>query len=286
MKKVVIFGKNAFLAKGFSDIIEHQEFQLEWFSKGVNSKIDNVIHGCYSEILDNIYFQKEYDVLVNFAILKDQSIEENIKYIDHLLRFAKLKKISKFVHFSSVIVYPYGSSNIDEYSQIEDISITRKGHYAKLKIAVDNYILNEQSNYNFQISLVRSGYVFDQHNFPNFSKKLFGNFRLLLGNSSSVLPTIEKSKLHQGLIKLFLLEKMPLVCHFFTNHGTNRRDFTLSKYPKSRLFSLSAGILILMPKYIFYHYPSLSLFRNRVESLFVNSNFSSLLTMNKLNIKF
>lgn len=286
LKKAILFGKNAFVAKGLSEILEEGKFQVDWFSRGVESRSGNIIFGSTATILDNGFFQDRYDILVNFVILKDQSIEENIHFIDSLLKLAASKGISKLIHFSSVMVYPYESKKIDENSQIEDFSRTNKGNYAQIKIAVDDYILKESQKYDFEVSLVRPGYVFDQTHLPNFSKKIFGNIRILLGDSRSILPTIEKSKLHLGLIQLFEVDKMPLVCHFFSNSGTNKLKFTLAKFPNTRIIIINKIILWLMPKIIFNLFGFTRLLRNRFESLFIRTNFSSSITMDILKIKF
>lgn len=286
LKKAILFGKNSFVAKGLSEILNEDKFQVDWFSRGINSRDDNIIFGSNATLLANKFFQDRYDILVNFVILKDQSIEENIQFIDRLLKFAALKGISKLIHFSSVMVYPYESKMIDENSQIEDFSRSNKGNYAQIKIAVDDYILKESQKYNFEISLVRPGYVFDETHLPNFSKKIFGNIRILLGDSKSVLPTIERTKLHLGLLELFEVDKMPLVCHFFSNYGTNKLQFTLVKYPNTRIISINKIILLLMPKIIFNRFGFTRLLRNRFESLFIRTNFSSTITMDILKVKF
>jgi hypothetical protein len=286
LKKAILFGKNAFVAKGLSEILDEDKFQVDWFSRGVNSRSGNIIFGSTATLLANEFFQDRYDILVNFVILKDQSIEENIQFIDSLLKFAALKGISKLIHFSSVMVYPYESKMIDENSHIEDFSRTTKGHYAQIKIAVDDYILKESQKYDFEVSLVRPGYVFDQTHQPNFSKKIIGNIRILLGDSKSVLPTIEKTKLHLGLLQLFEGNKMPLVCHFFSNYGTNKLEFTLAKYPNTRIINVNRIIMWLMPKIIFNRFDFTRLLRSRFESLFIRTNFSSIKTMDILKVKF
>jgi hypothetical protein len=284
LKKAILFGKNAFVAKGLSEILDVDKFQVDWFSRGVNSRSGNIIFGSTATLLNNEFFQDRYDILVNFVILKNQSIEENIQFIDSLLKFAALKGISKLIHFSSVMVYPYESKMIDENSQIEDFSRTIKGHYAQIKIAVDDYILKESQKYDFEVSLVRPGYVFDQMRLPNFSKPLVGNIRLLLGDQNSILPTIQKQKLQLGLIRLLEMDHLPHVLHLFEDGGTNKLAFTKEQYPNSKILTVNRRFFKVLPVALFKKSIKTKLLYSRIHSLFLDTTFHSKESMQSLKI--
>jgi hypothetical protein len=285
-KKIICFGKNSFVANGFdSHILKHNR-KVDWFSRGKESKVRNVIYGKIDEILNNSYFDDEYETLINFVILKDCSIEQNLVFIDNLLKLGTKLQIKKFIHFSTVMTYSYQADNIDEYSEIEDLHKTWKGNYAKIKIAVDKFIMENEEKYDFQISIVRPGYVYDSFQSPNFSVSSLGKFRFLIGDKKSILPTVEKNELHFALISLANLDELPKVAHFFKEGGTNKFFYTKNIYPKSVLIFLNGFIFFMIPKYIFSFSEKSRILYSRLESMFIRTYFSSKKTCSLLKIKF
>ena len=122
--KVLVIGKNSFVASNLHKKVEESNFYFDWFSRGNESRFGNVIFGQTDSISNNSFFLDRYDVLVNFAILKNESIQENLDFLDSLLEIAKKAGVKKFIHFSSMMVYPYDCQYIDENSIIESITFS------------------------------------------------------------------------------------------------------------------------------------------------------------------
>lgn len=275
---ILAIGKNSYVASGFNDLINQEGLNITWFSRGPDSILNNVVFGSTENILQNNYFDDNYDCLINFAVLKDKSIQDNIVFISNLLNLAKNKGVKKFIHFSTVMVYPYNKNNIDENSKMEESASTWKGHYAKIKIAVDDYILKNISNYDFDICLLRPGYVYDDLHQPSFSKKIFSRYRLLFGDKKSIMPTISKDDLHVFLVKLVTSQSSIRIAHVFADGGTNRYYFSKFRYPSAYFIILPSWLFKIIPIKLVSFFRVTRLFYSRIESVFMTTEFNSRIT--------
>lgn len=283
MYRILCFGKNSFIASQFESSLENQSIYIDWFSRGVESRIGNVVYGSIDNIEKNPFFIDNYDCVINFAILKNSSIDDNVNFIKIITNFCLKYKVKKFLHFSSPMVYSYNSMYIDEYSKIEDLNITWKGHYAKIKLATDKYLIESCNNFTFDICILRPGYVYEFYKQVKFSIKIYGNIRILLSDRKSVLPTICKKQLHSSLIKIIFSNNLPRVIHLFENGGTNKYLFTKNTYPRSFIISINYLLFLIIPKYLFKYSSKSRLFYSRIEGLFIQSKFYSYHSIKFLN---
>ena len=143
MKKILICGYNSYAAKDLSEILLNYGFEVDCFSRGEEARIGNKITGNVFNILDNKYLDERYDIVINFIIIKDSNIDENIKYIKSLDRFCAERGINRLLQISSISVYSNDLKYVNEESEIEYDPIT-KGGYASIKIAVDQFLLKNK----------------------------------------------------------------------------------------------------------------------------------------------
>lgn len=87
MNNILICGAHSFVAAGLSQKLKEENFVVEYFSRGENKRIDSVIYGKYQEIDRNIFFDSKYQTVINFAVIKDKTVEANINYIKSLIEF-------------------------------------------------------------------------------------------------------------------------------------------------------------------------------------------------------
>lgn len=285
MKKILIFGKNSFVASGIEENLIKNGYEVDFFTRGEENRKKNIIFGKIENILGNPFFSDEYNTVINYVVLKDQGIQENIKFIENLLNFCEDHKVKKFVHFSSIMVYNYQEKTIDEYSKIEALDKTSKKGYGEIKIAVDEYLISVKDQYSFEIILVRPGYVLDETRACPFVKTLPLDIHLIKGNKLSKQPIVKKEDIHKALIKIISLENNLSVYHFFPNNNQTKYNFAKEKF---------RGKIITMPEFLFNNIPKffnkIGLFPkslySRFEGMYIKTIFSSNKTEEKLNLKF
>ena len=280
-KSVLICGATSFVAQGFSDLLKKKGFKIDTFSRGKNGNIN----GCYTEIDKNEGLSEHYDVVVNFAVLKDTPVENNIKYVKALTKMCIEKGVRKLIHFSSIMVYGYKDMIVLEETPIEKSSETYKKGYAEIKIAVDEYLRSLKESLPFELVLVRPGYVLADNRPCPFIKRLPLGICIIKGNKNSKQPIVKREEIHLALLKIIETEQNNDVYHFFPNNG-----MTKYKYAQETV----GGVIFTMPKWLFKSIPLLmckigvmpKALYSRFEGMYIESEFSSRLTEEKLNFKF
>ncbi len=276
MDKCLICGATSFVAKGFIELLYSKGYEVDTFGRK---------NGSYLEIDKNKDLSTHYDYVVNFAILKDQSLNENIAFIEALFRLCRLKEVKKLIHFSSIMVYNYHLGRVDENSPIETVSETMMDGYGKIKIAVDEYINGVKNTQPFETILVRPGYVLASGRPAPFIKHLVGSISVILGNKKSKQPVVRREDIHSALIKMIETGENLPVYHLFQNNNVTKYEFARKTV---------GGVILTLPKPIFEGIPHLfmkiGLIRKslyiRFDGMYNYNVTSSELTEKKLNIKF
>lgn len=285
MNNILICGAHSFVAAGLSQKLKEENFVVEYFSRGENKRIDSVIYGKYQEIDRNIFFDSKYQTVINFAVIKDKTVEANINYIKSLIEFCKKHQVKKLIHFSSIMVYSYKQKEVNENTPIETLEETTKRGYGEFKIAVDQYLLSIKDKLPFELVLVRPGYVLADNRPCPFIKKLPFSISIIKGNKNSKQPIIRREDIYQALIKIIKTEKNDSIYHFFPNDNMTKYDYAKQT---------TKGIILTMPKWLFKDIPKFlakvriipqSLY-SRFEGMYIESHFSSQKTENKLKIIF
>lgn len=285
MAKILILGARSFVGYGLSATLEKRGHLVDLFSRGEEGKQDNVIYGDYLRICENPYFSAEYDAVINFAILKNQSVEENIQYIRSLIDFCKSHKVKKLIHFSSIMVYDYQAAVVDENTPAETRTITHKRGYGEIKIAVDEYLLSVRDKMPFELVLVRPGYVLANNRPCPFIINLPLGMHVIKGDKLSKQPIVRREDIHKALAAIIDTEKNDPVYHFFPSDG-----MTKYRYAKKTV----GGMILTMPKWLLERIPYAlaklhiipwSMY-SRFQGMYIYSDFQSVQTEKKLNIHF
>lgn len=201
MKKILICGHRSFVATGLMQTLKDKGMDVDCFSRGEEERNDNVVTGDVTKIEKN-QFLGSYDTVINFIILKEKSIEENINYIQSLLSFCKTKGVKNLLQISSISVYPNETIEVDENSEIEE-DYHNKGGYASIKVAVDRYLLSNPVE-GLNVSFVRPGYIYTKNREISKAGIFVSKFGLnvLLGDKKTTLPLINREVLHEALFRI------------------------------------------------------------------------------------
>lgn len=276
MKKILICGATSFVAKGFKELLIQQGFDVDTFGRK---------DGSYLEIDKNPMLADIYEAVVNFAVLKDQSIEDNVSYMKSLVKMCKQKQVKKLIHFSSIMVYSYHLGKLDENSPIDTVANTMMEGYGKIKIACDEFLNSVKQSLPFEVVMVRPGYVLADNRPAPFIKRLPCGASVILGNKKSRQPIVKREDIHLALLKIIETDKNLPVYHLFQNNDITKYNFAKQ----------TVGCLILvLPKFIFEGLPRLMMkmgmmkkaLYSRFDGMYNYNVASSTMTESKLNIKF
>lgn len=276
MKKILICGATSFVAKGFKEQLIQQGFEVDTFGRK---------DGNYLEIDKNPMLADSYEAVVNFAVLKDQSIEDNVSYMKSLVDMCKQKQVKKLIHFSSIMVYSYHLGKLDENSPIDTVANTMMEGYGKIKIACDEFLNSIKQSLPFEVVMVRPGYVLADNRPAPFIKRLPCGVSVILGNKKSRQPIVKREDIHLALLKIIETDKNLPVYHLFQNN-----DITKYNFAKQTV----GGLILVLPKFIFEALPRLMMkmgmmkkaLYSRFDGMYNYNVASSTMTESKLNIKF
>ena len=276
MKKILICGATSFVAKGFKELLILQGFDVDTFGRK---------DGSYLEIDKNPMLADSYEAVVNFAVLKDQSIEDNVSYMKSLVEMCKQKQVKKLIHFSSIMVYSYHLGKLDENSPIDTVANTMMEGYGKIKIACDEFLNSIKQSLPFEVVMVRPGYVLADNRPAPFIKRLPCGISVILGNKKSRQPIVKREDIHLALLKIIETDTNLPVYHLFQNN-----DITKYNFAKQTV----GGLILVLPKFIFEGLPRLMMkmglmkkaLYSRFDGMYNYNVASSTMTESKLNIKF
>ena len=276
MAKILICGATSFVANGFKELLLQKGYEVDTFGRR---------NGSYLEIDKNKDISKQYDAVVNFAVLKDQTMEENVRCMEALVKMCKEHEVKKLIHFSSIMVYNYHLGQLDENSPIETVADTMMEGYGKLKIAVDEYLNNVKIGLPFEVVMVRPGYVLADGRPAPFIKRLPCGINVILGNKKSKQPIVRREDIHKALVKIIETEKNLPVYHLFQNN-----DITKYAFAKQMV----GGLILTLPKAIFERIPYLMMklhiikpsLYSRFDGMYNYNVASSEMTEKKLKMQF
>lgn len=282
---ILICGATSFVARGIEPLLIDKGYHVDTFSRGAISKHGNVIYGDYISIADNEYLAPGYDSVINYAVIKDGTVESNLQYIKSLVKMCQDKGVKMLIHFSSVMSYGYHVGMINENTPSETLEETWKKGYGEFKIAVDQYLLSVKDILPFEVVLVRPGYVLAERRPCPFIKPLPFGLTLIKGDKSSKQPIVKREDIHQAILKIIEMDKNLPVYHLFPNDGMTKYRFARRQGYKH---------LIPMPRLIFKYLPWLMMkvgimtkaMYSRFDGMYNECDFESNITEEKLGIKF
>ena len=285
MSKILICGATSFVAKGLAELLRSKGHEIDVFSRGKISKNGKVITGNYLTIANNEYLAPVYDSVVNYAVIKDGTVESNLQYIKSLVKMCQDKGVKKLIHFSSVMTYGYHVGMINENTPIETLEETWKKGYGEFKIAVDQYLMSIRDSLPFEVILIRPGYVLADNRPCPFIRPLPLGLTLIKGDSESKQPIVKREEIHKAILKIIETDDNLPVYHFFPNDGMTKYRFAMQMGYKH---------LIPMPRLIFKYLPWFMMkmgimpkaMYSRFDGMYNECEFSSELTEKKLGIKF
>ncbi len=283
MATILICGHRAYAARGLKEVLESAGHNVLEFSRGCFERSGNVITGPVTSIDNNAYFNEDVDVVINFILLQQQNVEENVKYINSLLRFCVTKRVKRLIQISSISAYPNDCVLISENTPTET-DLKKKGGYGILKSAIDNRLKEAKNNVNFDIVFVRPGYIVaddNPHKYQGVAKFIGSNFSVLIGNKRSTLPIIHRDVLHKCLLEIstqtsplpvyLLVEGQGSTKYSYFKSQCNAKIIPLPKWPFVLIANLARYLHLISDKT-----------SSGIKGVFKVQKFDNTLTKNRL----
>ncbi len=202
-RNILLCGHRSFAAKGLVDKLNENNFFLTTFSRGSVAKSGTDVLGPVGQMLDNPYLEDSYDIVINYILLKQESIEQNRRYMEVLLKFCEDRSVKHFIHISSCSVYKNNARHVDENTPIET-NPGKKGIYGAIKAAQEDVIFHNRPP-GLKVSIVRPGLILANGMggfIGGIAIRLPWNSVVGLGNSKSQLPLVTRRTANDCVVQL------------------------------------------------------------------------------------
>jgi nucleoside-diphosphate-sugar epimerase len=281
-KQILICGNRSFVADGLETKLSKQGFEVDCFTRGAEERIGNQVTGDVFAINSNNYLKSKYDFVINFIVIKDKGLKENIDYIKSLVDFCKAHGVKNLIQVSSIMVYDNNEPQVDETTPIETNS-PKKG-YGEIKIEVDKYLAS-LTGLPFSVSFIRPGYVLAEERQAPFVKILPMGFALIKGDAKSIMPIVKRESIHTAIANMLQLDRLNRVYLFVPSTNKTKYQYAKENHNLKYIFLYKWLILGIAGLFVRLGLMSKS-FYVRIEGMYIETRYNSTQTEKELNIKF
>jgi nucleoside-diphosphate-sugar epimerase len=183
--------------------LERAGHQVTAFSRGPVATSDNVVTGPVDQIHDNPHLDQPFDTVINYIVLKDETVEPNVLFMESLLEFCRRRAIKHLIHISSISSYKASETNVTE-DAADETEPTKKGPYGALKVAQDQCVI-KGTPAGTAVTLVRPGFVLGSglmNPIIGTAARLPWNKLLVIGNARSEIPVTTRELVNEAVTKL------------------------------------------------------------------------------------
>jgi nucleoside-diphosphate-sugar epimerase len=203
--KVLIFGSSSFAAHGLNERLERDGHEVWTFDRSP-PKISSqrALAGRYENAAKTVARIGQCDAVVNFAIAKFGSIEENRVLLDHVIDAAMAANAQRFIQISSVSVLPSDRSQVNEASPAVDHPW--KGSYSRVKADAESTLSRRWTT--SPLLMLRPGFILDDglvDSIVGIGMPLPTGQILGLGNKRTVIPLVRRDAVHDAIARLIAL---------------------------------------------------------------------------------
>jgi len=202
---VLVCGHRSFAARGLVELLQAAGCTVTTFSRGSVSRDGIHVTGAVDHMHENPELPGPYDIVINYILLKDETIERNNAYLNSLLRFCESRQVKHLIHLSSMSVYASEQALINEQSIVETVP-DRKGSYGSLKVASDLTLINNTPA-ELKLTMVRPGFILG----PGLGDPMVGmglrlgkNNVLLMGATKNVLPLTTRELVNDAIVRIVM----------------------------------------------------------------------------------
>jgi nucleoside-diphosphate-sugar epimerase/predicted dehydrogenase len=201
--KILILASSSFAATGLAEGLTEAGHEVWTFNRSPLAKAGaRDLSGSYDQLAAlATQAMANCDVLINYAIVKNGSIEENIAMADSVMAAARQLSVRRFIHISSISVLPSVSGTVNEDAVA--VEARWKGIYSRVKAAVETHIVEQWSH--AELNIVRPGFILAQglvDSMVGTGMKLPTGHVLGLGNRGTVIMLVHRDAVNAALTRM------------------------------------------------------------------------------------
>ncbi len=201
--KILLLASSSFAAARLPDALRAEGHEVWTFNRSAPAQATSWdLSGPYSTLGDRAAAaMQQCDVLINYAIVKNGTIEENIALTDQIMSAARRLGVRRFIHISSISVLPSITGRLNE--DAEAVEARWKGIYSRVKAAVEKHVIDSWKE--TELDVVRPGFILA----PGVVDSIVGTGKLLptghvlgLGHRHTVIMLIHRDTVDRALVKI------------------------------------------------------------------------------------
>lgn len=198
--RILIAGHRSFAARGLSEMLAGRNWEVWGFSRGETGRDGFVVTGPVLEIDRDSHLPERIDTVINYIFLQGENLENNLKYLESLLRFCGARGARHLIHISSCSVYKNSARHIDEEAPVET-DPSRKGSYGAIKLVGED-LLAKKGPAGLKMSIVRPGLILGEGMggyMGGIGIRMPFNQIVGLGNAKSQLPVVARARMNEAI---------------------------------------------------------------------------------------
>lgn len=217
--KILILASSSFAATGLPESLTAAGHEVWTFNRSAIPKATaHDLAGNYDQLgAITTQAMTSCDVLINYAIVKNGTIEQNIAMADAVMDAARRLEVKRFIHISSISVLPSITGTINENAVA--VEARWKGIYSRVKASVEAHVVKHWTH--AELDVVRPGFILAQglvDSMVGTGMRLPTGHVLGLGNRHTVIMLVHRDTVNAALMKM---AAMPL------QEGFRRKTFML-----------------------------------------------------------
>lgn len=201
--KILLLASSSFAATGLSESLRAAGHEVWTFNRTALANAgDRDLSGSYEKLGElAAEAMATCDVLINYAIVKNGTIEQNLALADTIMAAARHLKVKRFIHISSISVLPSLRGVVNEDAVA--VEAKWKGIYSRVKAAVETHVVAQWKH--AELDVVRPGFILAQglvDSMVGTGMKLPTGQVLGLGNRKTVIMLVHREAVNQALTKI------------------------------------------------------------------------------------
>lgn len=210
-QRVLVCGHRSFAARGLIGQFAAAGHEAVGFTRGAvgfdaGAADGPTATGPVDLLHTNPHLTGDFDTVVNYILLKDDTRERNNDFLASLLRFCKEHNVKHLIHISSMSSFAADETLVTEDARSET-NPDKKGSYGSLKVSTDQYLL-QNAPANLALTFFRPGFILGEgvaDPIVGTGTRMWNNKLMVLGNAKHHIPVTTREIVSQAVLRSAML---------------------------------------------------------------------------------